>query len=50
LRSALRYFDLPDLYRALGKRLSLVEPWGPDMKPLRGKALKLALTEAKLTA
>ena len=50
LRGALRYFDLPDLYRALGKRLSLVEPWGPDMKPLRGKALKLALAEAGLTA
>ena len=50
LRGALCYFDLPDLYRALDKRLSLVEPWGPDMKPLRGKALKLALAEAGLTA
>ena len=50
LRGALRYFDLPDLYRALGKRLRLIEPWGPDMKPLRGKALRLALGEAGLTA
>jgi len=50
LRGALSYFDLPDLYRALGKRLRLIEPWGPDMKPLRGKALRLALGEAGLTA
>ncbi len=50
LRGALRYFDLPDLYRALGKRLRLIEPWGPDMKPLRGKALRLELDEAGLTA
>lgn len=48
LRGALRYFDLPDLYRALGKRLQLIEPWGPDMQPLRGKALRNALNAAGL--
>ncbi len=40
LRNALHHFDLPDLYRALGRRLILIEPWGPDMQPLCGNALK----------
>ena len=34
LRSCLREFDLPDVYRALGRRLVKSKPWGPDMKPL----------------
>ena len=38
LRGALRHFDLPDLYRALGRRLQLIEPWGPEMQPLKGRA------------
>jgi dienelactone hydrolase len=47
-RGILRYFDLPDLYRAAGKRLTLVEPWGPDMQPLTGSVLTRALAEAGL--
>jgi len=35
LRGALRHFDLDDCRRALGRRLREVEPWGPDMKPVR---------------
>ena len=34
LRGVLRDFDLPDLYRLISDRLTLIEPWGPDMKPL----------------
>ncbi len=36
LRGCLKTFDLPDVYRALDKRLQLRDPWGADMKPLRG--------------
>ncbi len=35
LRGALRQLDIPDCIRALGKRASIVQPWGPDMKPVR---------------
>ncbi len=41
--AVLHHFDLPDCYRALGRRLRLVQPWGPDMRPLRDKALKATL-------
>jgi len=34
----LRDFDIPDLIRALGGRVSVVEPWGPDMKPMAAGA------------
>ncbi len=34
-RGVLRWFDLPDLRRLLGDRLTCSEPWGADMKPLR---------------
>ncbi len=47
-RGILRHFDLPDLYRAAGERLMLIEPWGPDMQPLKGRALTRALKEAGL--
>ncbi len=30
----LKAFDIPELIRALGHRVSVVEPWGPDMKPM----------------
>jgi hypothetical protein len=33
LRGVLRHFDLPDLYRLLGSRLSRRQPWGLTMKP-----------------
>ena len=50
LRGALARFDLPDLLRALGRRVRLIQPWGPDMKPLNGAKLKKALAEAGLPA
>jgi cephalosporin-C deacetylase-like acetyl esterase len=34
VQGALAAFDLPDALRALGSRVRLVQPWGPDMKPL----------------
>ena len=49
-RGVLARFDLPDIYRALGRRLSLVQPWDVMMKPLRGAKLRRALAEAGLPA
>lgn len=34
LWGALRKLDLPDCYRALGKRLTLIEPWDAQCQPL----------------
>jgi len=34
-RGVLCHFDLPDVYQALGKRLSREEPWDGRMRPLR---------------
>jgi len=34
LRGVLRHLDLPDAMRLVADRLTLSEPWGPDMKPL----------------
>lgn len=34
LKSALKTFDLPDCMNALGDKLTLIEPWGPDMQPI----------------
>jgi pimeloyl-ACP methyl ester carboxylesterase len=39
-RGILIHFDLPDVYRALGKRLRKSQPWGPGMKPLRKHAAR----------
>jgi hypothetical protein len=44
LRGVLKEFDLPDCYRALGKRLQLIQPCGPDMEPLTGRALTSELS------
>ena len=46
----LHHFDLPDCYRALGARVELIKPWGPDMKPLTGPKLKKALSAEGLRA
>jgi len=35
LRGCLCHFDLPDIYRALGKRLSKTMPWNAHMRPVR---------------
>jgi hypothetical protein len=34
LRGVLKICDLPDCMRALGDRLHIIEPWGPDMEPV----------------
>lgn len=49
IRGVLSSFDLPDVYRALGKGLTLDEPWDVEMKPLRGARLKRALAAAGLS-
>jgi hypothetical protein len=36
-RGILKHFDVPDCYEFLGDRLTLIEPWGPDMKPVQNK-------------
>ncbi|MEW6752764.1 MAG: hypothetical protein AB1505_17565 [Candidatus Latescibacterota bacterium] len=36
--------------RALGPRLSLVQPWGPGMRPLPPARLRRALAEAGVPA
>ena len=37
--SALKSFDLPDCYRALGrKKLRIIEPWNAQMEPMAKKA------------
>jgi dienelactone hydrolase len=38
LRGVLKEFDLPDVYRVLGKRLSRSKPWGPMMTPAKTRA------------
>ena len=38
LRGVLKRFDLPDVYRALGRRLTKDRPWGARMQPLRGRS------------
>ena len=37
-RGILKYFDLPDIYHALGQRLTKKNPWGADMKPIKYQA------------
>jgi pimeloyl-ACP methyl ester carboxylesterase len=49
-RGVLSHFDLPDIYKALGRRLTLVQPWDAMMLPLRGAKLRRALVEAGLPA
>ncbi len=39
-RGCLKEFDLPDVYRALGKRLTLRHPWDVNMRPLRAPAAR----------
>jgi len=39
IRGLLPVCDLPDLMRLLGDKITLVEPWGPDMQPLPPEAL-----------
>ena len=48
LRGVLKAFDLSDCIRAIADKVRLIEPWGPDMKPLTGGALSEALEEVGL--
>ena len=48
LRGALAKLDLPDCIRALGRKITLIQPWGPDMKPLAGTPLNTAMKDAGL--
>ncbi|MDA0748240.1 MAG: hypothetical protein O2954_17085, partial [bacterium] len=48
LPGVLKEFDLPDCIRAL-KKVRLIQPWGPDMKPLTGQRLASALKQANLS-
>ena len=45
LRGALKTFDLPDCIRAIEEKVRIIEPWGPDMKPLIGEALRREMEE-----
>jgi dienelactone hydrolase len=49
LRGALKEFDLPDCYRALGRKLQLIQLWGPDMQPIKGRTLKSDLEKCGLS-
>ena len=49
LRGVLKEFDLPDCIKALGKRVRLVQPWGPDMKPLSSRGLAAELRRTGLS-
>ena len=46
----LKYFDLSDLIRSLGKRVTLVRPWGPAMRPYTKSQLSRAIKDASLSA
>lgn len=48
-KGVLKTFDLPDLINYLGKKITLIQPWGPNMTPLSGQALTKALREAGLS-
>jgi cephalosporin-C deacetylase-like acetyl esterase len=47
-KGVLKHFDLPDCVRALGRRVKLIEPWNPDMKPYGKKELAAAMKKAGL--
>ncbi len=48
-RGVLNTFDLPDLINALGKKVTLIQPWGPTLKPLTGKTLAKTLASHSLS-
>lgn len=47
-RGILKRLDLPDCIRALGKRVALIQPWRPDMKPYTKSQLVRAMEDARL--
>lgn len=36
-RGILKKLDIPDCLNILGKKVEVVEPWGPDMKPVKNR-------------
>ena len=44
-----KQFDIPDCLRALGNKVRLIQPWGPDMKPLKGQRLVHELKANRLS-
>ncbi|MCZ6633278.1 MAG: hypothetical protein O7G87_07725, partial [bacterium] len=48
-RGVLHVLDLPDCIRALGNKVRLIQPWGPEMKALTGRPLERALKETGLS-
>ncbi|MCX7590539.1 MAG: hypothetical protein N2255_02815, partial [Kiritimatiellae bacterium] len=42
------FFDLPDCYRCLGPKLTLITPWDAQMKPLRSLVARQRLKELDL--
>ena len=50
LRGVLKEFDLPDCIKALGKKVRLIQPWGPNMESLTGRRLASELRLAGLPA
>lgn len=49
LRGVLDAFDLPECIRALGKKVRLIQPWGPDMTSVSGRRLGQALEQAGIS-
>ena len=49
-RGILKILDLPDCIRALGKKVSLIQPWGPDMSPLSAGKRNKAIDESGLSS
>jgi dienelactone hydrolase/pimeloyl-ACP methyl ester carboxylesterase len=45
----LKHFDLSDLIRSLGKRATLVQPWGPAMQPYTRAQLSKAIDKTTLS-
>lgn len=45
----LKHFDLADCIRGLGKRVTLIQPWGPAMEPYTKAQLSKAMKEAAIS-
>ncbi|HOJ39554.1 MAG TPA: hypothetical protein PK644_03695, partial [bacterium] len=43
VRNLLVYLDLPDCFRFLKEKLTIIEPWDVSLKPLTGKRLSLRI-------
>ena len=49
-RGILKVLDLPDCIRTLGKKVSLIQPWGPDMTPLTKRKRDQIINESGLSS